>query len=142
VEIFFNLMWVAVTVALVAAWCSTHPRSGHAPLRPSVPAQLIALAVLAAILLPVISLTDDLQATANPAETEHVSRRAGLQGSPDQQSHRQAVPLALPVAAPTIPSLALLGSIAAERPASQQAFGFSQGLPTRAPPLAREPATI
>jgi hypothetical protein len=140
VEIFFNLVWVAVTVALIAAWCRA-PRHPHfASLRPAVAVQLIALAVLAAILLPVISLTYDLQASVNPAETEHLSRRPALQGSPEQQSHLQPVPLALPVATPTDPSMVLLGFVTAEQPVSQQAFGFSQGLPTRAPPAATEPA--
>jgi hypothetical protein len=140
VEIFFNLMWVAVTVALIAAWFAALRRPGIRPLGPAIGLQLIALAILAAILLPAISLTDDLQATVNPAETEHLSRRAGLQGSPDQQSHSQPVPFAPPVAAFTIPSRVLLGFMTAKRPVSQQAFGVSQGLPTRAPPTATDPA--
>jgi hypothetical protein len=140
VEIFFNLIWVGVTVALVAAWCAACRQKDHAPLRPAVAVQLIALAILAAVLLPAISLTDDLQATVNPAETEHLSRRTGLQGLPDPQPHSQPVLFAPPVAAFTIPSRVLLGFMTAQRPASQQAFGFSQGLPTRAPPTATDPA--
>lgn len=43
----------------------------------------MALAVLIVILLPVVSLTDDLQACAAPAEMEHLIRRIDLQHSLD-----------------------------------------------------------
>jgi hypothetical protein len=84
VETFFNLLWVAVTILLGAAWFANRRNSGAKSLLPAIGVQLVALAVLAAILLPVISLTDDLQANTNPAETERVTRRGDLQLSPDQ----------------------------------------------------------
>lgn len=45
--------------------------------------QLLALAMLIIILLPVISMTDDLQAIST-AEIEHVTRRADLLPNSDQ----------------------------------------------------------
>jgi len=43
--------------------------------RPSTHMQVAALAVLIVILLPVVSLTDDLMACTAPAEIEHLVRR-------------------------------------------------------------------
>lgn len=69
-EVLCNLVWVAVTIAL---WSSWHVRRRHArtaSILPAIAVQLISLAALTAILLPVISITDDLQAANNPAEVE------------------------------------------------------------------------
>jgi hypothetical protein len=134
VETFFNLLWVAVTAALVAVGVAIRPRRAKS-LLPAMGAQLTAFVVLALILLPVISLTDDLQTRVSPAETEHVTRRGDLQPSPDQRLH----PLALLAFAPGIPSLSVRESVAAEQRPLRQMHGFSRAFVTRPPPAATSP---
>lgn len=74
-EILFNLVWLALSVGLTVLWLACHRRrGGRAPVIP-VRAQLVALVILIVILLPVVSLTDDLQACTAPAEMEHFLRR-------------------------------------------------------------------
>lgn len=74
-ELFFNLVWVAVAAGSLAAWLATRRSSCRAN-KIEWQRQAVALAVLALILLPAISLTDDLQACITPAEVEHGLRRA------------------------------------------------------------------
>lgn len=64
-ELALNLGWVLVTVWMFCAWLRTGPR-GISKRR----TQFIALAVVILILLPAISLTDDLLAAQNPAELD------------------------------------------------------------------------
>lgn len=97
--------------------------------------QLIALALLTAVLLPVISLTDDLQASSTPAETEHVGRRGDLQSPPDQ-SPALPVALALLVAPPAVPQISSADSIATARVAGPPMLGFFPALAMRPPPAA------
>jgi len=69
-ELLCNLVWVAVTVALWSSWLVRRRQARTASILPAIAVQLISLAALTAILLPVISITDDLQAANNPAEVE------------------------------------------------------------------------
>jgi hypothetical protein len=69
-ELFCNLAWVAVTVALWGSWFVRRRHARTVSILPAIAAQLISLAALTAILLPAISITDDLQASNNPAEVE------------------------------------------------------------------------
>ncbi len=69
-ELLCNLVWVAVTVALWSSWLVRRRQARTASILPAIAVQLISLAALTAILLPVISITDDLQASNNPAEVE------------------------------------------------------------------------
>ena len=65
---------MAVTIAFWGFWCAQgrhlKRRSKRQLLLPAIAVQLISLCALTAILLPVISITDDLQASNNPAEVE------------------------------------------------------------------------
>lgn len=72
-EIFLNLAWAVLAVVLVGLWLRTGSRIGH-----SRRSQIIAIAVLIAILFPVISVSDDLMAIQNPAETDNCQRRDHL----------------------------------------------------------------
>lgn len=109
-ETFFNLLWVAVAAALFGAWlASARPQKPSA--LPSVGLQLIALALLVVILLPVISLTDDLQANTISAETEHFSRRVEVVQSAGPDLHSLPLALALLVAAPALAPTLVVGSI-------------------------------
>jgi hypothetical protein len=72
-ELFFNLAWLAVAAVLVTLWLRGDSQ-GVGERR----GQLIAMAVLIAILLPVISVSDDLQAIQNASEADNYLRRDHL----------------------------------------------------------------
>ena len=68
-ELFLNFAWLALAASMCCLWvrCAPHRSNG----RPAdLWMQLVALAVLILILFPVISITDDLQAAQNLAETD------------------------------------------------------------------------
>ena len=69
-ELLCNLVWAAVTAALWSSWLVRRRHARSASILPTIALQLVSLAALTAILLPVISITDDLQAANNPAEVE------------------------------------------------------------------------
>jgi hypothetical protein len=70
-ELFLNLVWLTLSVLLVWGYVALAP----APLKTPKATAIIALALLILVLLPVISMTDDLAAISNPAETDHFIRR-------------------------------------------------------------------
>ena len=72
-ELFFNLAWLAVAGALVALWLRGNGQA-HTERR----GQIIAMAVLIAILFPAISVSDDLQAIQNASEADNYLRRDHL----------------------------------------------------------------
>jgi hypothetical protein len=74
-ELLFNLLWITLSVALFGMWLRGQLQWADGSLRPSAQMQIAALAVLIIVLLPVVSLTDDLQACTAPAEAEHLVRR-------------------------------------------------------------------
>lgn len=76
-EICLNFAWVLVAIWMVALWLRYGPRTGE-----NRRMQLVALAVLVLILLPVISVTDDLMALQNAAEADCCLRRDQLVASP------------------------------------------------------------
>lgn len=71
-ELFLNLAGAAVALSLICLWlrCSVPVEDGATRAT-----QVIALVLLIFILFPVISVTDDLIAAQNPAETDSVHRR-------------------------------------------------------------------
>jgi hypothetical protein len=69
-ELLLNLAGVLVAVAMVCLWLRWAPRAGV-----DRRTQIVALALLILILFPVISVTDDLLAAQNPAETDSCVRR-------------------------------------------------------------------
>lgn len=73
-EMTLNLAWVALAVWMLWAWVRYAPREG-APGRVDWRVQLVALGLMILILLPAISLTDDLTAAHNPAEVDTYIRR-------------------------------------------------------------------
>ncbi len=75
VELLSNLVWIAVALALGSVWLAERHRArGRSP-RWGFGVQLTAVALLTMILLPVISVSDDLQASHNPAEVERTCIR-------------------------------------------------------------------
>jgi hypothetical protein len=69
-ELTLNLGWVCVALWMLLAWVRVAPRAAR-----DRRAQFVALAVVILILLPAISMTDDLIAAQNPAEVDCCVRR-------------------------------------------------------------------
>jgi hypothetical protein len=70
-EITLNLAWAACSLVLIWFW------TRNAASKPvSRKTQILALAMVVLLLLPVISLSDDLMAMQGPAETDSSMRRA------------------------------------------------------------------
>lgn len=95
VELFSNLSWVAVAIALWGVWLARQRAVRGASVLPGIAAQLAALVVLTAVLLPVISITDDLQASHNPAEVARTASAIERHLSPGAASRTLPVALAL-----------------------------------------------
>jgi len=70
VEILLNLAWALCSLALLWMWMRRRPTNA-AP----VASQMLALAMVVILLLPVISLSDDLVAMQGPAESDSCVRR-------------------------------------------------------------------
>jgi hypothetical protein len=94
VELFFNLLWLALSSLILSFWLLRRNRWADDSLRSGVAVQLIAVALLIVVLLPVVSLTDDLQACTMPAESEHLSRRGDFQTIADFSLHAVSVMIA------------------------------------------------
>jgi hypothetical protein len=134
VELVFNLIWAAVIATLWALWAGDRRFRRDASLRPAAGFQIIALLMLSAILLPVISITDDLQAYHNPAEVQRTCDRNDRHASLGQSLHTLPVALALlALCARTLHlhTIALL-TINEAMPRHQIAFGHT--LWSRPPP--------
>jgi hypothetical protein len=69
-ELALNLGWALVAAWMLYAWLRIAPRTARER-----GAQFVALAVVILILLPAISMTDDLMAAQNPAEVDCCIRR-------------------------------------------------------------------
>jgi len=101
-ELVLNLAWVLLAACMFGVWLQHSPRT-----RGNRRMQLLALAVMLLILFPVISVTDDLQAIQNAAETDCCQRR----GHAGSSSHPLcASPAAMPLAVLAGVSLAVVGS--------------------------------
>ncbi|HZU09899.1 MAG TPA: hypothetical protein VFA02_08335 [Pseudacidobacterium sp.] len=77
-EIFSNLVWVAISLALGTVWLIGYRHSDRENSMPGLRVQCVALAMLILILLPVVSLSDDMQAMVATSEVEHVNRRIDM----------------------------------------------------------------
>ena len=82
-ELFLNIAWVVLSTSLALLWIKRSHNVSDGSRQQDWKVQLLALAMLILILLPVISMTDDIQAMS-AAEIEHVMRRADLLPSTDQ----------------------------------------------------------
>jgi len=69
-ELTLNLGWALVALGMTCVWLRMAPRAARERR-----AQFVALAVVILILLPAISMTDDLMAAQNPAEVDSCVRR-------------------------------------------------------------------
>lgn len=84
VELLFNVVWGALSLLLGYVWLSGLRTTGDDSPLPGRRTQFIALGMLILVLLPVVSLTDDLQAMTAPIEIEHITRRADILPASDQ----------------------------------------------------------
>lgn len=73
-ELFLNLVWCVVSLLLIVHWT----RAAKPRLNLKTGRAFVALMLLVVLLLPVISLTDDLAAMSHPAEVEHIVRRGDI----------------------------------------------------------------
>jgi hypothetical protein len=135
VELFLNLLWFSVSVSVVVLWTRAI-RLGHTRINWST---LAALALLLLLLLPVISMTDDLVAMAAPLEDEHPVRRGEM-----PLLHLDQIPAAsfdaIAIAALLLFGLAFLATrlsrlIPVSYPETQRA-GFARAGAVRPPPSA------
>ena len=86
-EFLLNLLWLAIVTLLFAATVQAHRRG---LLRCSLPLALGCVAVLAVVLFPALSMTDDLQRSR--LDTESMDRHIGdvlLLGSAEDAQHLQ-----------------------------------------------------
>jgi len=86
-ELGLNLAWALLAAVILGSWPHFAPRVGV-----SRPRQFVAIAVLILVLFPVISITDDLLAAQNPAETDCCLRKDHAVSSP----HSNFPPVAAP----------------------------------------------
>jgi hypothetical protein len=81
-ETVLNLVWALLAALMFSLWLRFAPRIGPSRRGDSPKMQFVALAVMILLLFPVISVTDDLQAIQNPAETDSCQRRDQVCSTP------------------------------------------------------------
>jgi hypothetical protein len=89
-ELVLNIAWLLVAGVLLALWLRAGNRNPSDRRR-----QLIAIAVLIAVLFPVISVSDDLMAIQNASEADNFLRRDHLTPSNIPFQPLQAMPAPL-----------------------------------------------
>jgi hypothetical protein len=135
VELLSNLAWLAVAISLWVYWLAHRRGTRSKSLLPAVGVQVMALLMVTAISLPVISITDDLHAGQLPAEVER-SVRNDRHLAPAAPA--SIVPFALALLVFCLNSLRprRISYIAAEQPARLQPLGHLRTLWSRPPPAA------
>jgi hypothetical protein len=108
VEILLNITWAVCSLALVGLWL----RGGVSSSLPR-RTQLFALGMAALLLLPVISLSDDLLAMQAPVETDNCVRR----GQNPDNLHPATLLSAIPSG---VYMPALIGYLALQLPPNEQ----------------------
>jgi hypothetical protein len=96
-ELALNLAWFLLALAMVYAWLRQAPRDASARR-----GQMVALGLLLMILLPAISMTDDLMAAQNPAEVDILCCV--------RRDHDYPSPHAVFPVVPALPTLAFAGA--------------------------------
>jgi hypothetical protein len=132
VELFLNLAGALVAVAMVCLWLRWMPRASNRGV--DLRTQLIALGLLVLILFPVISVTDDLLAAENPAETDSFQRRDHEGSGPYATISSGAGSVEAALAAP--PSVTSRYIAALPAPVSLPAAPALTSIANRPPPIA------
>lgn len=133
-ELFFNLLWLALSGVLLGVWLVRRDRWADDSLRSTVGVQLVALALLIVVLLPVVSLTDDLQARTMPAESEHLLRRGDFQTIADLTLHTVSLVITGLVPFSLSPRPQILALLFFPAKTESPSAGYLRILGTRPPP--------
>jgi hypothetical protein len=90
-EIILNLAWALCSLGLIWFWTRAGVSGSRSSSRKT---QLLALGIVVLLLLPVISLSDDLMAMQGPAESDTCLRRAlhANESHPSVIPHSMAMP--------------------------------------------------
>jgi hypothetical protein len=135
-----NLGWLAVTIAFWGFWCaqrrSVNRQTKRRLLLPAIAVQLISLCALTAILLPVISITDDLQASNNPAEVERSAVKRNQLLSLHHVSHGVPGAIAYTVSGPQPPLMRRLAILPVDFRVPAQGAAHLIAPWSRPPPVA------
>lgn len=141
-EILSNLAWGLVVVALWGIWLAGLGRRNQtqcrdkASLLPAIGIQLIALAMLSAVLLPAISVTDDLHSANFPAEVERTLSRNDRHLVPGQSMHPLPVALALLLLTFRPPQLHTIAFLSGDALLQRPSPAYPRALWSRPPPAA------
>ena len=129
-ELALNLVWVAASATLVTVWlrASRHTR---APRR----VQCFALLMALLLLLPVISISDDLVAAQYPAESDSALRRAAESHLGHLVLHPASFALPEPILSGQVPQF-MLAQLSVRQAVAAPASGFTRELHCRPPPQA------
>jgi len=129
-ELILNVAWALFSLMLVLFWVKS-PASRRIPRR----VQILALAMTVLLLLPVISLSDDLQAMQGPSETDTCLRRV----LHSDESHPSVFPTSPAFPEQIVTEVALAGFVQeafqADRPTPPTTF-LTRSLDSRPPPRA------
>ncbi|HWA96762.1 MAG TPA: hypothetical protein VG844_19350 [Terracidiphilus sp.] len=133
-ELSSNFAWLAVVISLWGLWLLHRGGNSQKSLVCAIAAEVIPLAIVTALLLPAISITDDLHACQLPAEI----RRSEV------QSDCHSVPTPLPGMLPVALALFAIGRglsdsqwnflLAVEQPAKPAERGHFRAFSSRPPP--------
>jgi hypothetical protein len=130
VEIILNIAWAICSIGLIWFWTQNNA-SNLVPLR----TQILALAMIVLLLLPVISLSDDLIAMQGPAEADTCLRKA----LHSNEIHPSAIPASFALPEDVVAALSLSwfsqDVLQAYRPTPPPAF-LNRSLDSRPPPHA------
>jgi hypothetical protein len=136
VEILLNLVWVTLSVALSVLWLLRRVACNGDAHSISLKTQLVSLAVVLLILLPVVSITDDLQASIAPAEVEHACRRGDSIPGHDTTLQSQFAIVATWLIVLHVPNSFAVSSTSQSAEVLHPQSGFAHPLQSRPPPRA------
>jgi hypothetical protein len=136
VELVFNLLWLTLSLGLVLFWTMIQHPSANETLRCSTRMQIVALAMLIVILLPVVSLTDDLQTCTAPAEAEHLGRRVDMHINADTCLHAASIVAAAHLAVEQALRLQTLAYLRPAMATKAPSAGYLRIAGSRPPPFA------
>jgi hypothetical protein len=131
-EIILNLAWALCSLGLIWLWIRVGNSGSRASSRKT---QFLALAIVVLLLLPIISLSDDLMAMQGPAESDTCLRRAFHAG----ESHPSVIPHSMAMPEQLFITLSIRGmsqkTVQSYRVVPPQTF-LIRSLDSRPPPRA------
>jgi len=136
VEFVSNLVWTLVALGLFGLWLSGRGVQRGKSLLPGTGVQLVALAMLSAMLLAVISVTDDLEAWQAPAETVRVWSANDRHQGTGHAMHRLSTETTLAACFATAPQWRTVGYLHADQALPGQAGAHNRTPWARPPPSA------